>query len=211
MGGAPNPDRPTFVVNLPPIATVVQRREPPLTLAPISQPGSRAYARKGPVPKSPRGTRRRPSGFVVKWSGIDMTTEYPIYNSDDDSDNGGEASAWETIQEPTAQEDGVSTHLVSYEPSPSRVTSPTTSSTTTAAIEILNPAAFHRRPFQNLWHLAGPLEGMASLPIEVTKQNAMLVHTCWFIPLCSILEGLLTLVSIVSFQIAPPVQRLLRW
>ncbi|KAK0645733.1 hypothetical protein B0T16DRAFT_373859 [Cercophora newfieldiana] len=177
LGGAPNPDRPTFVVSLPPIATVVQRREPTLTPAPITRPGSRTHVRKAPVPKSPRGTRRRPSGFVVKWSGIDMTTEYPVYDSDDDSED-GDASAWETIREPASQEDGVSTHLISYDSSISRVTSPvTSSSTTTNMVEILNLAGIQRHHSQNLWHLAGPLDGMTNLPIEATKQNAMLVHT----------------------------------
>jgi len=182
LGGAPNPDRPTFVVSLPPIATVVQRRSPGPAPAPIPRPGSGGY-RRAPIPRSPRGTRRRPSGFVVKWSGIDMTTEYPVYNSDDDSEDGGDTSAWETIQEPSTQEDGVSTHLASYDPSKSQVASPTTASTTSStefgSVVVLNPEAAYRQPLQDLWHLAGPLHGMTNLPIEATKQNAMLVHTCW--------------------------------
>ncbi|KAK1755442.1 hypothetical protein QBC47DRAFT_452069 [Echria macrotheca] len=145
-GGAPNPDLPTFTVKLPPRPS--QQRSP--------VPSPPVYVRKA-VPHSPRGPRRRRSGLVVKWSGVDLTTEYPVYDSDDDG------SGWETIQETVSQEDGVSTHLSSHDAS-------------VVAAES-NPKILDKQLSQNVWRLSGPVDAMASLPIPATKQNALLVHT----------------------------------
>lgn len=38
------------------------------------------------------------------------------------------------------------------------------------------------QPKYNLWHLSGHADGLAQLPIEPTKQNAVLVQTCKSIP-----------------------------
>jgi len=94
----------------------------------------------------------------VKWSGVDLTTEYPVYDSDDDG------SGWETIGEPVSQEDGVSTHLSPHDASVIAAES--------------SPKSFDKQLSQNVWRLSGPVDAMTSLPIPATKQNALLVHTC---------------------------------
>ena len=158
-----------------------------------SVPTPSTYVRKAPIPRSPRRTRRRPSGFVVKWSGIDMTTEYPVYDSDGDStdgeyENGRDSSAWVTIQDTAGhQEDGVSTHLMSNTASPVVVAASSTVVSSDADpagswAVVISPQVMRRQLSQNLWHLAGPLDGMGNLPIPPTKQNAMLVHTCLLPP-----------------------------
>ncbi|KAK0714690.1 hypothetical protein B0H67DRAFT_536573 [Lasiosphaeris hirsuta] len=167
VAGPPNPELPTFVVSLPTQGT---------TNRPV--PSVSTYTRKAPVPWSLRAGRRRRSGLVVKWSGIDMTTEYPVYDSDDD-----ESSPWETIEE-TIPHNSDSTQIApSYNTVPQAtlpvIVSPASDrrpSTPTSVI-VLNPKATYHQTPQQLWHLAGPVDGMGNLPIQATKQNAMLVHT----------------------------------
>ncbi|KAK3934849.1 hypothetical protein QBC46DRAFT_398800 [Diplogelasinospora grovesii] len=168
--GRPNPYFPTFTLTpTPSDRNPTQRRG-----------NGAAYARKAPIPpRSPTSNARRRvrpgPGRVVRWSGVNMTTEYPAIDSDDD-----ESSPWETVR-------GESSDNIPA--APSRTTSPWTSSTTTVAsgsgtstaLILANAAQKTPTPINqhdgHMYHFIGPLDGMTNLPMQATKQNAMLVHT----------------------------------
>ncbi|KAM7195787.1 hypothetical protein V8F20_007357 [Naviculisporaceae sp. PSN 640] len=141
--------------------------EPECTYPPLKKPGkkkgtapSRPYKRKVPIPRA-SSPKHRPHAkrnvIVARWSGVNLTTEYPIYQPSLDSDS----SVWETIEE--SQE---ATRPTATEPPPPR----------RPARKALSFSSPQR---QNVWRLAGPVDGMAlaALPIPATHQNAMLVHT----------------------------------
>ncbi|KAM7216238.1 hypothetical protein V8F06_008357 [Rhypophila decipiens] len=120
----------------------------------------RPYQRRVPIPR-PRASspKHRPQSkrnvIVARWSGVNLTTEYPIYQPDLDND----LSVWETIED-------------SPEATPDQ-TNPSEKSPSHKALSFSSPQR------QNVWRFAGPVDGMAlaALPIPATKQNAMLVHT----------------------------------
>ncbi|KAK4213670.1 hypothetical protein QBC37DRAFT_473101 [Rhypophila decipiens] len=118
----------------------------------------RPYQRKVPIPRA-SSPKHRPQSkrnvIVARWSGVNLTTEYPIYQPDLDND----LSVWETIED-------------SPEATPDQ-TNPSEKSPSHKALSFSSPQR------QNVWRFAGPVDGMAlaPLPIPATTQNAMLVHT----------------------------------
>lgn len=163
---------PTFVVARPPSRS-------PSPVYHISR-----YPRRLPPSWSPvlDRRRRRGPGFVVRWSGVNLTTEYPVCEDFDDDE-------WETI--PTSS----TLHPPSHNTKPSRKSSPSqsshfydvvrsrTPSSSTASggqdVELINPhRALQANSTGHLWYLNAPADCMGNLPISATRENAVLVKTC---------------------------------
>lgn len=164
----------------------------PLFFFPVSRPAStprafhfRQQARPLPQksPKTPRAQKRstlpktasQQRKIIASWSDLGVVTEYPVCSSSEDGgDDGGPASFDDTLSLSPSS----SAHDAS--PSPDTQTAVVQQSprqrTQTVDLRHYNTTATAAVP--SPWLLAGPLDAMIGLPIVVTKQNAMLIHTC---------------------------------
>ena len=155
---------------------------------------SRPYIRKAPIPspspKSPKSRQqnktKRPV-ILARWSGVNLTTEYPIYQPDLDHDS----SVWETIEEFPTSTSAQPSGAVTKAASPVR--------------PVRQPLTFLTPQRQNVWRFSGPSDGMGALPIPATRENALLIHTC--LSFHSTLRR--QLLTPYSCQVAPPLQGLI--
>jgi hypothetical protein len=162
--GLPNPHVPTFVISVPttkPRAFYVGDGPP----KPLHQ--------RRPTP----GQKRR-RGLVGRWSGVDVTTEYPAFHEPD----GEEAIPLGMVGRAAkgASRTAVSSLVSIRDTTPCRLQS---SSRPYRECGLLGDEldAKSETKHDGLWRFSGPVDCMLSLPIGATKQNAMLVHTCMFL------------------------------
>lgn len=113
--------------------------------------------------------------MAVKWSGIEIATEYPFPLSPElDSNNEGEAV--EERHQPgvdidtSVDEKQILVHAATVLGERQWLGGRSHGQLVRGGRTVTNK--------QNLWYLAGPLDSMSSLPIAPTKQNAILIHTC---------------------------------
>jgi hypothetical protein len=120
------------------------------------------------VPKLPN--RRRRTGLTSPSSGVDLTPESRVHDVDDDG-----STPWETVVE---SYEGVSDRILGRRSfkAMARLDSSTPESLENADSAHSSETCSPRDV--SLMFLAGPGDAMTSLPIEATRENAMLVNIC---------------------------------
>lgn len=118
--------------------------------------------------KRPSMTTKRSKGLVGRWSGVEVTTEYPASQSS------------KVMRGPAGQIAESNSPLVSeHRKKPGRIRPSSQSYHHAASVEDESESGSAKRDDgRGLWQLSGPVECMLNLPMGATKQNAMLVHTC---------------------------------